>query len=314
MVEQTNIETAVSAIVVSPNVEHDGICFAARTSGLVRSEDAGATWHNAYESLNLQEPLNTSAVAVSPSFIHDCTVFAGVVGGVLRSADGGRTWRAMSLSTPPPFVSTLTISPNFERDGMVFAGTLEDGVFCSKDRGESWSPWNFGLLDLNVLALVVSPDFASDETLFVGTESGIFGSTNGGRAWREVDFPMDFAPVLCLGLSPNYRVDGVVFAGTESCGLFRSNDRGQAWTRIGDDAITDCVNSILLSPEYPAMPDLLVMLGETLLVSRDDGHTWTPWRADFNADTGLSAVAAPRGLDSGSPLWVGLMDGSIQQL
>lgn len=314
MAKETKTPDVVYSLATSPDFERDGVCFAARASGLFRSEDGGLTWQAAYASLELETPLITAAVAVSPNFEADRSVFAGVPGGILRSVDGGQSWYIARLPSPPPFVSSLVVSPNFARDGILLAGTLEDGVFRSADRGHHWSAWNFGLLDLNTLALAISPNFANDETLFVGTDSGIFRSTNGGRAWREVNFSPEFAPVLSLVLSPNYGHDGVLFAGTESCGLFYSDDRGHTWTRLGEGVVTDAVNAIVLSPQFPAKPDVLVLLGETLLVSRDDGQSWSDWKSGLSIEQGLASVAAPQGLDPGAPLLVGLVEGGVLRI
>jgi len=309
--EETRLQDLVLSLAASPNFAQDGICFAARTSGLYRSDDGGITWRSTYDSLALEAPLATTAVVVSPNFGSDRSVFAGAQGGVLRSVDGGKNWNVAILPSPPPLVSVLATSPNFAHDGTLFAGTVEDGVFRSADRGSHWSGWNFGLLDLNVLCIAISPDFADDETLFVGTESGIFRSTNGGRAWRDVNFPTDFAPVLSLVLSPGYADDGVLFAGTESCGLFYSEDRGHTWERLGEDALTEAVNGIVLSPEFPAQPDVLAMLSTALLVSRDGGQSWSDWKAGLPLEQGLASVAAPQGLDPGATLLVGLVEGGV---
>jgi photosystem II stability/assembly factor-like uncharacterized protein len=188
---------------------------------------------------------------------------------------------------------------------------VEDGVFSSSNRGGHWVAWNFGLLDLNTICLAISPDFARDETLFVGVDSGIFRSTNGGRAWREVDFSPDLAPVLSLALSPAYAEDGILFAGTESQGLFRSEDRGRTWTRLGEDIVRGAVNAILLSAEFPEKADILVMLGDGLLLSRDGGQSWAEWGSDAEFGEGLTCVAAPQGVGPDAPLLVGLIDGGV---
>ena len=118
------------------------------------------------------ESLATPAVAVSPAFLSDRTVFAGVNGAILRSLDGGATWQYAALRTPPPVVTCLAVSPNYEEDGIAFAGALQDGVFRTADRGGRWASWNFGLIDLGVLCLALSPAFGRDDTLFAGTETG----------------------------------------------------------------------------------------------------------------------------------------------
>jgi photosystem II stability/assembly factor-like uncharacterized protein len=174
--------------------------------------------------------------------------------------------------------------------------------------------WNFGLLDLNVFSMAISPGFAEDETLFVGTESGIFHSTNGGRAWQETAFELDLAPVLCLALSPGYADDETLFAGTASSGLLRSADGGQSWQTVGLAAQDRAVNAIVLSPQFPGGPDILVLVDDALVVSRDGGASWSEWpRSAIQAAT-VTVVAAPDGLDPEATLLVGLAHGGVVRI
>jgi photosystem II stability/assembly factor-like uncharacterized protein len=311
----TQVNDIVYSLCASPDFAEDGVCFSARGSGLYRSDDRGDTWHNAYDALKLEAPLATLAVALSPDFPSDQGVYAGVPGGILRSSNGGKSWFIETLRPPPPVVSSLVISPNFAQDGVLLAGTNEDGVFRSADRGRHWSAWNFGLLDLNVLCMVISPDFAQDETLLVGTETGIFRSTNGGRAWREMDFPTAYAPVLSLAMSADYaQRGGALLAGTELYGLFRSTDGGRSWSRLGEETITDAVNAIIATSEHSTELDLLVALSDRLYVSRDGGTPWSDWQTGLTFERGLASVAAPQGLDSNAPLLLGLVDGTVARI
>lgn len=290
-----------------------GLCFAGRGSGLYRSDDGGATWTFAYESLEITEPLPTISVATAPGAAasDELRVFAGVPGGVVRSLDGGATWIAEPLGSPPPAVSDLVISPDFDEDGVILAGTTEDGVYRSANRGSNWTRWNFGLLDLNVMCLAISPAFAEDETLFAGVESGIFRSTNGARAWREVDLPVGFEPVLSLAISPDYADDGTLFAGTESQGLLCSYDGGKTWTRMETGELVGPVNQLMLAREEDHSFTLLVLLEDALQISRDSGATWLAVQADVGR---ITAVAAPEGLGRGARLLVGCLDGEVQRV
>ena len=309
MTENLDLENLQTDLVYALEYTPDmGVCFAARGSGLYRSEDSGQTWQLAYETLGFTEPMPTTSIVLSPDMDVETAVIAGVPGGVLLSSDAGVNWQATSLSSPPPMVSTLAISPNYIEDGVVFAGTAEDGVFRSASRGSQWARWNFGLLDLTAYCIGISPDYAVDETLYVGVESGIFRSTNGGRAWREVDLPIGFDPVLSLALSPSFAEDGVIFAGTETKGLLMSADAGHTWTRIAPEEITFSVNSVILSPNYPERQDILVLHESGLLLSRDNGESWNPILTDFED---VTAIFAPQGLQQGARIMVGLLDGSV---
>lgn len=311
MTETSIAQELVFSLAASPEFTQDSICFAGCGSGLYRSADGGKTWHFAYESLNPSRPLATQAVAVSPNFAVDQTVFTGVSGGTLRSFDGGNTWHISLLPEPSPTVVNLIFSPNYQIDGNVFAGTLEDGVFLSPDGGENWVLWNFGLYDVHILCMAVSPDFAEDQTLYVGTEIGIFYSTNRGRSWNETTLPVN-DPVLSLALSPGYATDGIVLAGTETQGLYISRDRGASWSRLGSHAIDgNAVNHIILSSEYPAGQKILLLLSDGLLVSQDDGNSWSEEATGLNFEHGTSCIAAPQGLAAADPLLIGLVEKGV---
>jgi photosystem II stability/assembly factor-like uncharacterized protein len=305
-------EDFVYGLATSPDYARDGIVFAARSSGLYMSDDRVATWRPLYASLALTAPLPTAAVAVPPGVVADHHVFAGAPGAVLRSHNRGQTWEAAPLASPAPTVTALAISPDYEADGILFAGTAEDGVFRSKDRGARWGAWNFGLLDLNTLCLALSPAFGRDQTLFAGAESGIYRSTNGGRAWRDVEFSEDWAPVQCLAVSADYTHDGTVWAGAEACGLFVSRDHGDTWQQAAAEVFGAAVYAIVLSPAASDSRALLVLAEEGLVLSRDGGETWR--RVATPDDAAITALAAPLGLDPGAEVLAGLMNGAVLRL
>jgi photosystem II stability/assembly factor-like uncharacterized protein len=288
----------VNGIVASPQFATDGVCFAARSSGLYRSADGGRSWRPAYESLALPEPLTTTAVAVSPAFAADRVVLAGGNGGVLRSADGGATWERATTPTPPPLVTALALSPAFATRAVALAATLEDGVLRSEDGGRSWHSWNFGLLDWSVLCLALSPGFAADETVLAGTGSGLFRSTNGGRSWRELPLPAASPAVLSVAFAP-----GAILAGTEEHGAFISQDGGASWRALAG-LPAGAVNAILPAMSSPTAPELLLLVDDTLLSSADGGATW--------AEQGPGGVTAVVATEAG--LLVGLAGGEVTQL
>lgn len=194
--------------------------YAAKASGLYRSDDKGLSW-----DCMTEDAQTGGSVVTSVEVIHD-TVLAGLNGAVLHTADDGQSWKVMALGLPPPLVSAIVASPNYKDDETIFAGTAEDGVFVSTDDGQTWTPWNFGLIDLDIYCLALSPNFGTDTTIYAGTETGIFCSHNRGKSWHDVPFPVEYAPVLSLALTGN----GQMFAGTDGNGLFMSDNMGQNWS------------------------------------------------------------------------------------
>ncbi len=251
----------------------DRSLYAGRKSGLYRSHDGGLTWVNALASLSDIDSVTVTAVACQGD-----TVFAGVNGAVLCSYDAGKSWTVVGLASPSPNVVALAISPHYVEDGLIIAGTSDDGVFVSTDRGGSWVAWNFGLIDAHVFALGFSPNYAVDKLILAGTETGIFVSKNGARGWIELDFPMDAAPVISLGFAG----DGVICAGTESNGLFVSNDKGKHWLPVENRLISGGVNTILMPESHSNK--IWLLLEDKVVYSDDHGKSWEPSRVQISAD------------------------------
>lgn len=299
-------------LVYSLSATHDGtVCFAAKISGLHRSDDGGKTWYpmNLMPDDPNQPTVTTVAVGAGPKDVS--YLLAGVHGGVISSKDMGDTWQAIGLSSPPPFVTALAVSPDFAEDGIAFAATLEDGVFRTDDSGVTWKQWGFGLFDRNVLGLAIAPDFSRSKALYALTETGIYFSRNQGRSWQLTDFPAESAPVLCMAVSPTFTTDGRLYCGTEANGLYFSADRGQSWESMSQLDIQDSINAILLGTQYPDRPEILVMTDRALWYSDDAGKSWSVLHDDMDVDEGLTVALAPQGFTIENPLLLGLTNGEI---
>jgi photosystem II stability/assembly factor-like uncharacterized protein len=316
MPETSQLDDFVYSITAAPGFgnKENGVCFAACGSGLYQSEDGGRSWKPAYQSLALKTELTTTSVALSPQFGKDRTLFAGVPGGVLRTMDGCAAWQAATFPPPPPAIVSLVISPAFAEDSTLLAGTMEDGVFYSANRGTTWASWNFGLLDLNTLCLAISPNYKQDETLFSGTGSGLFRSTNGGRAWREVELPCGYDPVLSLAVSPKYARDGLVLAGTETGMLCLSKDGGSTWEALNVTDSESPINAVLISNDFSAKADILLLAGSDMTYSTDGGKNWEPLAVELPDGSEITAVCAPNGFAPGNPVLVGLLGGKILRI
>lgn len=269
--------------------------YAACSNGLYRSGDGGMTWR----SLKLPTSDGSALACTALAAAGERSLFAAVQGAILRSSDGGGAWFTAAFPTPPPLFSCLALSPDYERDGMMLAGTLEDGIFSSNDRGVTWQPWNFGLFDLTALCLALSPDFATDETVYAGTETGLYRSENGGRAWRFTAFPSDKAPLLSLAIMQNDCGGKRIFAGTENHGILRSDD-GDKWDPLESDN-SGAVNQL----QAVGADTLLALTDAGVMLSRDRGASWeTVWRSD-------ALITAAWLADEGATLLLGDMGAGI---
>lgn len=74
-------------------------------------------------------------------------------------------------------VQSVALSPNYESDNTVFAGT-GSGVYESTNGGQSWMQINNGLTNTLVISVALSPNYAIDNTVFAGTYGeGVFSYT-----------------------------------------------------------------------------------------------------------------------------------------
>ncbi len=239
---------AINHLAVSPSFEVDGTVIAALPGGLFRSGDRGAGWTNVNNGFQGDSPA-ASHVVFSPAFATDSTVFATVterktgsfrtVEEVYRSTDGGINWmQVYEGRSGTSRESTMAISPDFNRDGTLFASTSQ-GLLRSRDRGTTWSVIDESLGSHQVLALLISPDFESDSTIFANTGSlGIFRSVDGGASWGAVVTGLSITKAEGLAISPDFGSDATLFAGTLDGGLFLSTNGGDLWTEL---ASTDLI-------------------------------------------------------------------------
>ena len=140
-------------------------------------------------------------VAAPPGRPADGHVFAGVTGGVLRSLDGGDSWHEAAAAS---FVPALAVSPDFENDLTIFAGTSGEGILRSTNGGESWESAGEGLTDLNVEVVTFSPAYEADRTVFAGTFGAAFsaprtadtlGAPRAGGSRTTPSSPSPYRPV-----------------------------------------------------------------------------------------------------------------------
>jgi photosystem II stability/assembly factor-like uncharacterized protein len=239
---------------------------------------------------------------------------------VFKSTNGGATWRSISngpspaASCPPRrrsaraadrlrrlpqrllqkrrrrrhrrestgFGHFFTLAPHPTRAGTLYAGTGA-GVYRSVDGGAHWTAVNDGLAGLQVYALGFSP--ATSRTLFAGTSLGAFGGLVGGvfksadaaGSWQFSSHGIHALSANVFAVSPSN--PSILWLSTDA-GLWKSNDRGDSWTRIRFEAGCPAARTDRPRPRGPDTAYLTTngSVGLRGLRLHDGGAFWQPLR------------------------------------
>ncbi len=232
-------------------------------------------------------------------------------GGVWRSNDGGSHWACTTDGAPITSVGALAMDPSDAN--VVYAGTGEangsvdsydgNGLWVTRDGGGSWR--SLGLVNTRRIG-AVAVNALDPKILFVaamgsqfGTspDRGVYRSRDGGLTWQHVLFVNDSTGACDVVLNPAHpetvwcatweRVRRATYrrAYGPGCGIWRSVDGGDTWTRMttGLPAANDALGRIALAvaPSRPGTVYAQVGTGASLgyrgygfYRSTDGGTTW----------------------------------------
>lgn len=273
------------------------------SGGLWKTENAGTTWKPVFDE---QPSYSIGTVALDPSNPEVVWVGTGEnvsgrhVGwgdGVYRSRDGGASWQRMGLAGSQ-HIGRILIDPRDSRvvlvaaEGPLWNGGGERGVYRTEDGGETWTPVLDAGPDTGATDLEFAPD--DPDTVYAATYqrrrhiwsflgggpgSGIHRSEDNGRTFRRVTRGLPKGDVGKIGLAVTPADPRLLYATVEADeeerGFYRSEDRGESWTRR---------NPYLsggTGPHYyqeieasPTDPDLVYQMDVFLHVTRDGGKTF----------------------------------------
>lgn len=231
--------------------------------GVFRSADNGATWQEANGGL--------AACDIATLGISNGSILTGITNrGGLRSTDNGANWSAWNNEMPNAGISAI-----FVRDKNLLAAT-DSGVFRSRNEGSTWTR----VADAQDYVIRYINAFAqSDSFLFATSRSvKVLRSEDDGITWKSIYDPEAYGilslaangPNICIatyavevshdnGASWNINNDvpganilissgSNFFAGTWS-GVFRSDDGGRHWTKVGNGLTDTVVTALVTSGE-----------------------------------------------------------------
>lgn len=182
---------------VTSVIAREGVILAGTTDGVYRSDDAGQTWQEASDGLEVR---HVRRLAFHPH-VSDFEVAGTEPAAIFISRDGARTWQ------PCPEVAQLRDQFNWylpysPRAGCIrglalhgrraYAGAEVGGVLRSLDGGETWTmaPGSAGEPLRGTSSAQVHSDVhdvavhaSSPELVLAATGGGLYRSEDGGETW-----------------------------------------------------------------------------------------------------------------------------------
>lgn len=267
--------------------------------GVLRSEDAGASWSVLADAASAGLPRRIGALAVDPfdskrllagGVNHGTEDERGQASGMFKSTDGGSNWILV------PFVGgsayrCYDIRFHSGVKGLVFVAIstsgAKNGIWRSRDGGATWTQLQGGLprpdrMGRTSLALAPSdPDVLYAQIARKAEVLGVYRSADGGDTWVSIggthfkaEGQMSYNNAIAV--HPEH-------AGWVLCGgvnLHRTMDAGQRWEQVtrwdavrGTSTYAHADHHALLMP--PSRPGWVYDLNDGGLdFSSDGGSSW----------------------------------------
>ena len=175
--------------------------------------------------------------------------------GIYKSLDGGKSFTNMGLKNTE-HIGKIIVHPTNENIiwvaayGPLWSSGGERGVYKSTDGGSTWTRTLFVSEHTGISEIAIDPN--NPDVLYAaahqrrrheytyiggGPESGLYKSTDGGVTWKEINNGLPKGDMGRVGLAVSPADANVVYAIVEARydkgGVYRSNNRGENWTKQG---------------------------------------------------------------------------------
>ena len=150
-----------------------------------------------------------------------------------------------------------------DNSSVMYAATIDSGLFRSADGGNYWEKCQTGLTSNSVWSVTGTNNPVGH--IFSGTnDAGLFKSTDSGINWS-------FTGLLEWVAEIANNSNGNIFAATISDGIYRSTDIGISWQKVSDYNVGTDVYSIIVTLNN----DIFAGTDAHIFHSTDNGNTWS---------------------------------------
>jgi len=271
--------------------------------GVWKTDDGGLNWANVSDGFF--KTGSVGAISVAPSDPNIVYVGMGEAcfrgnasygDGVYKSSDGGKTWTHLGLEATRQ-IGRLQVDPT--NPDVAYVAALGDGwgpnpergVYRTRDGGRTWQRVLFRNENAGAIDIILDP--GNPKVLYAttlemrrypwgfrsaGPGTAIYKSTDGGDNWTDLSnkagLPKGDKGRIGIALAPSRpeRVWAIIDAAGEDQGIYRTDDGGETWTHLTDNA------DLTQRPWYyhhifadPKNPDVLWALNVDLWKSTDGG-------------------------------------------
>lgn len=303
----------VNDIEVDPHDKR--VIYAAMASGgILKSVNGGTSWATLFDKETVMSVGDVAISPTNPSIVWAGTgesnnrQSSSWGNGVYKSLDGGKTWKNMGLAETH-HIARVVIHPKnpdvvyVAANGKLWGPSPERGVFKTTDGGKTWSHVLKVNDDTGATELAIdneSPNilyaamYQRRRTVFgfngSGEHSALYKSNDGGETWTKITRGMPYdtenAPTprpatlletgrISIAVYP--KNTDIVYVTVEHAngGVYRSNDKGETWTRVAEIGSVPRPMYFSKLRVDPNNDQRLWLAGVTMQYSEDGGRTWT---------------------------------------
>ncbi|MBP6003612.1 MAG: hypothetical protein KA746_09285 [Pyrinomonadaceae bacterium] len=291
------------------------IIYAALASGgIMKSVNGGTSWTVVFDKEAVPGVGDIAISPSNPSIVWAGTGEANNRqssswgNGIYKSMDAGKTWKMMGLAETHHIARVVVHPTNPDivyvaATGKLWGPSPERGVYKTTDGGKTWQQVLRVNDDTGATEIAIDPEspnilyaamYQRRRTVFgfngSGEGSALYKTNDGGETWNKITKGMPYdtenaatpRPENLLETGRNaiaiYAKDpNIVYALIEHAngGVFRSNDKGETWTKMADIAANPRPMYFSQIRIDPNNDQRIWLAGVSMQYSEDGGKTFT---------------------------------------